>query len=404
MNCLVFFAKFSHSCPFRYYSIHFLIEGGFFNKMASLEDEVWSDIKIPAFDDAVEGQQLFGLCALIGRALNQKDKWNIITIFQGHPKQQSIMLRVIEKLATKEQKSTIYLSELSEKSQFNESICFVVGKRTIPLNILNGDKIINACIFVADHYSDHSNIGWATCVIQLKHCKDVQDLENLKRKCNMAYETLMNTNNKKSGLFKYEACRYFKTMCSLEPKRSPTYSDLSNWKRFKITSPKHIDSDRRCSDLIALPEQKVKFDNRQIIKDASYFVFDNFPIITSPIDWLPISCFVNNGAHITKHVSFYSYSGEKLWTIPVNLFPFTQIDPTARKPQPKSFRRIWKLFQISPNSKFDGQGYVVLFHDKSGNRIGWEWMSSKDEDCSYWINWDLSIAIEELPNYSHFVK
>jgi hypothetical protein len=143
--------------------------------------------------------------------------------------------------------------------------------------------------------------------------------------------------------------------------------------------------------------------NQEMVTNSSYFVFDDSPIITSPSQWLPSSCFINNGVNtVTKHVGFYSYNGDKLWTIPANLFRFTQIDQNAPKPQPRSFRRIWKKFQISPNSKFDGQGHTVVFHDKSGNRIGWEWTRSKYDHPSNWINWDMSQAVEEVSDYSDY--
>jgi hypothetical protein len=136
-----------------------------------------------------------------------------------------------------------------------------------------------------------------------------------------------------------------------------------------------------------------------IIHGASYLVYEGSLTKDSPIKSAP-----GQVSKDSRLVTFYTFDGNPITTIEHN-FNFeemnSKIDPYALPPKPISYRRIWMpAFKFSADSPIVEAGYIVLFHDKHGNRIAWEVLSCEDEYINHWLEYDLSQAFEEEPDYS----
>lgn len=133
-----------------------------------------------------------------------------------------------------------------------------------------------------------------------------------------------------------------------------------------------------------------------IIKNSSYYIYERSPTKNSPITHIPGGIYRD-----CKTVTFYTYDGNPIVTMEHNSqfsIMDNKLDPKARKPRPVSFKRIWwPGFDIG----IKAAGYAVFFHDKNGNRIGWEKMESADSDVKELTEFDLSKAYEELADFSH---
>jgi hypothetical protein len=110
----------------------------------------------------------------------------------------------------------------------------------------------------------------------------------------------------------------------------------------------------------------------------------------------------------SKYITFYTFDGNPIITIEHN-FDFAlmnaKLDSSALPPKPVSYKKFWwPTFKAKDTlileSVIAQSGYVVLFHDKNGNRIGWEVLNSADEDISGWKEYDLSEAVEEESDFS----
>lgn len=140
----------------------------------------------------------------------------------------------------------------------------------------------------------------------------------------------------------------------------------------------------------------------EVIKDASYYVIDTNPKIDSPIYDIPGAISGN-----CKYITFYTFDGNPIITIPFeikNMFDIQEmIDVSAPIPKPYSFRKIWwPAIQVGFGLTKGSPGYAVMFHDKNGNRIGWERI--KDENVNIKENhlskFNLKDVIEEKSDFT----
>lgn len=134
-----------------------------------------------------------------------------------------------------------------------------------------------------------------------------------------------------------------------------------------------------------------------LVPGSSYLVYQGNLTKDSPISCIP--CQVNKDS---KMVTFYTFDGNPILTVEHH-FDFDNIsfrlDPSALPPKPVSYRRIWMpAFKV--DSCIVEAGYMVLIHDKYGNRMGWELLKSIDENVKSWLEYDLSNAYEEESDYS----
>lgn len=170
--------------------------------------------------------------------------------------------------------------------------------------------------------------------------------------------------------------------------------------------------------------------NQEIIANASYYVDAGFPKINSCISRIPGG--ITQGSDL---VTFYTFDGNPIKTIicdRIDIKPDNMLDPNAPKPKPVSYRKIWwPAYRFGYGLLKSQPGYAVLYHDKSGNRIGWNRIKSPDvnikeeskkdhnnielfkklrktSSCVHQIDidkmfpsaYDLSEAIEEAADYS----
>ena len=138
--------------------------------------------------------------------------------------------------------------------------------------------------------------------------------------------------------------------------------------------------------------------NNYIIEGASYCVYEGGPTKDSS---LTHTSGIIGGS---KVVTFYTFDGEPIKTIEHKFhFPLIEakLDPAAPKPKPVSFRKIWwPAFDVGFGLTKGTPGYAVLFHDKNGNRIGWERMKCVNTDIKTLTRFDLSEAYEEPADFS----
>lgn len=135
-----------------------------------------------------------------------------------------------------------------------------------------------------------------------------------------------------------------------------------------------------------------------IIRGSSYLLFEGSPKKGSPIDHIPGQIGENS-----KTVTFYTFDGEPIITVEHNSnFDSikSKLDPFALPPKPVSYKRVWV-----PSFKFNSEtlveaGYLVFFHDKNHNRFSWEVLNSEGEYIDSWMEYDLTHAFEEEPDFS----
>lgn len=136
-----------------------------------------------------------------------------------------------------------------------------------------------------------------------------------------------------------------------------------------------------------------------IIKGASYGIFAGTPTIHSPTNQLLPK--MN-----TKQIVFYTHDGNPLvtanWSSNLTREDLSALlDPAAPQPQPASYRLIW--WKPCSNEDYNlniSPGYMLLFHDKEGNRMGSLCLNGLDGKLSSFLFYDLSKAIEEPPDFS----
>ena len=135
-----------------------------------------------------------------------------------------------------------------------------------------------------------------------------------------------------------------------------------------------------------------------IISGSSYLVYEGGLTKSSPINRSP-----GHVSKTSKNVTFYTFDGNPITTIKHN-FDFekmnAKLDPSALVPKPISFRKIFMPTFKCVDSMIVEAGYMVLFHDKNGNRILWELLNSVDENIKCWLEYDLSNAFEEESDFS----
>lgn len=138
--------------------------------------------------------------------------------------------------------------------------------------------------------------------------------------------------------------------------------------------------------------------DQDIIPGSSYLVYEGSLTKSSPINCCPGH--VNRNS---KTVTFYTFDGNSITTIEHH-FDFekmnSKLDPSALVPKPVSYRRIFMPSFRNVDSSIIEAGYMVLFHDKNGNRILWELLNSEDENIKSWLEYDLTNAFEEEPDFS----
>jgi hypothetical protein len=138
-----------------------------------------------------------------------------------------------------------------------------------------------------------------------------------------------------------------------------------------------------------------------IIRDSSYYVYEDGPTKDSPITHNPGSV-----SPKSKKVTFYTFDGDEIITIKHECkfsLVHKMLDQTAHKPKPVSYRRVnlpSELWSVRRTEKLPRS--AILYHDKNGNRIGYEWLKSDGQIVSNDIyeDYDLSNAIEETSNYN----
>lgn len=136
-----------------------------------------------------------------------------------------------------------------------------------------------------------------------------------------------------------------------------------------------------------------------MIDQSSYFTVDGGLTISSPITQIELII-----PQDSNYVTFYTYNNIPLTTIPHNDdldFLYNQLDKSAKIPEVASYRKIWHPKIYKGNFKYSGTpGYVVLYHDIHGNRIGYERLKSKYHPISS-SKYDLTHAIQE-PDDFHY--
>lgn len=140
-------------------------------------------------------------------------------------------------------------------------------------------------------------------------------------------------------------------------------------------------------------------ENNSVIHGSSYLVYEGSLTKNSPINCVP-----GQVSKDSKIVTFYTFDGNSITTIE-HRFDFegmnAKLDKFALPPKPISYRRVWvPSFKFDKNSPHVEAGYLVLFHDKNGNRIAWEVLNSENEYINSWLEYDLSQAFEEESDYS----
>ena len=136
--------------------------------------------------------------------------------------------------------------------------------------------------------------------------------------------------------------------------------------------------------------------DRSVVPGASYVVYEGGPTEDSPITVVPPGASFDSMA-----ATFYTFDGIPITTIN-HRFQFDNVtcklDKTAPKPKPVSYKR---AYWASPGleTKVD-PGFVILFHDKNGNRIGWNRMNAPDQDVTSFTKYDVSGATEEPPDFT----
>lgn len=102
----------------------------------------------------------------------------------------------------------------------------------------------------------------------------------------------------------------------------------------------------------------------------------------------------------SKIATFYTFDGNPIATINHECrFDIidAKLDKTAPNPKPVSCRRAY-WSSIGLGTKVE-PGFVVLFHDKNDNRIGWSRMNDPDQDITPFADYDLSEVTEESPDF-----
>ena len=136
-----------------------------------------------------------------------------------------------------------------------------------------------------------------------------------------------------------------------------------------------------------------------VVSGASYYVYEGAPKKESYI-----ACTSGGVSGDSKTVTFYTFDGNPLTTVEHNFrFPLVtaKLDPSASKPKPVSYKRIWwPAFQLGLGLTKGSPGYAVLFHDKNDNRFAWERIPSADYDIRSTTKYDLSEAFEEPADFS----
>ncbi len=132
-----------------------------------------------------------------------------------------------------------------------------------------------------------------------------------------------------------------------------------------------------------------------IIKDASYVVYDRGPSIDSDIQELP-------GFICGTYASFYNADGTFLKTVKHSGHSQrSRLDPCAPKPRPVSYRRIWwPGIDIGDGMVKGLPGYLVLIHDRNGHRIDCFRIEGIDQVITENKEYNLSNAFEEVADFS----
>lgn len=146
---------------------------------------------------------------------------------------------------------------------------------------------------------------------------------------------------------------------------------------------------------------ELSLEQNDVIPESSYYCFSTGPKSNDPVYNLPWGCsggdrlvtfYKSNGDIVKSLVGDYVGRGQYLNSL---------LDPTAPKPQPISYKRIWwPAIRLGFGMTKGAPGYMVLFHDKNGNRFECIRISGPDEDPKNWTKVDVSQAIEEVPDYS----
>jgi hypothetical protein len=140
-------------------------------------------------------------------------------------------------------------------------------------------------------------------------------------------------------------------------------------------------------------------DNSMIV-GSSYCVYEGAPRIDSDIWNVP-----GGVSSDSKTVTFYTFDGNPIITVLHNMKHHiieNNLDKSAPKPKPSSYRRIWwPAFNMGFGIVKGAPGYAILFHDKNGNRIGWERMPSIDTNINECVTkYDISEAREEPSDFT----
>jgi hypothetical protein len=135
-----------------------------------------------------------------------------------------------------------------------------------------------------------------------------------------------------------------------------------------------------------------------IIPGSSYLVYEGSLTKSSPINCVP-----GHVNRTSKTVTFYTFDGKPISTIEHH-FNFekmnSKLDPSALVPRPVSYRKIFMPSFRNVDLSIIEAGYMILFHDENGNRILWELLNSRKENVKSWLEYDLTNAFEEEPDFS----
>ncbi len=174
----------------------------------------WETLKVPGFDDMVSEDQLFLLCTLIGEAIFKSQ--HKIVVFEGPGKSgKSVMCRIIQKLAEKNNICNVFLNDCYDEQSIGErlqctmqrsSICFdmdvmrnqidrrffgkqIVTWRDIYTNVERHSfwrAPIFVCSNIAIQQSDISAIEFQTCAIVKPDLLNSIDIDLVAKKCMLA--------------------------------------------------------------------------------------------------------------------------------------------------------------------------------------------------------------------------